>query len=450
MRHIIIGGVAAGMTAAMKIRRLDPKAEVTVYQQETEISYAGCGLPYYLGGLSRGGRDKMIVRQADVFRQEHRIEVFLSSQITEIDASAGRVTVHDHLSGRNFGDSYDRLLIATGAIPFIPPGLVTAAANVFSLRSLVDADQIKARLEQARPASAVLIGDGFINMEMAEAMLALGIKTTVISANAEVMPILDEEIAQNVGRHLEEKGIEVVHNFRAGSFAEEQGLAVSVLEDGGKGRQIAGDIFILAIGVRPNTALAQQGGIAIGPTRAIACNARMETNLPGIYTAGDCAETRHLLTGKPVWIPLGSTANKMGRIAGTNMAGETAEFQGIMGTFVAKICDIAVGRTGLSEKDALQEGIDFQKIVFEDVTGPGYYPGGGRVKYKLLFRQDNRKLLGLQAVGALALDKRIDVFSTALHQGMRVDELFDLDLAYAPPFNKPLDSLHVAAMLAAD
>ena len=450
MRHIIVGGVAAGMTAAMKIRRTDPQAEVVVYQQEEEVSYAGCGLPYYLGGLSRGGRPGMIARQADVFRQEHRIQVFLGTEVTEIQSAAGRILVEDHLSGKRFGDSYDRLLLATGARPFIPPGLVTEAVNVFSLRSLPDADKIKQYLETKRPERAVLIGDGFINMEMAEAMLALGIATTVVSANPVVMPILDKELGQRVDDHLRAKGVQVVHDFRAEGFRLAGQQAVGVMEGQGEGREITGDIFILAIGVRPHTALAEAAGVTLGPTRAIASNSRMETNLPGIYAAGDCAQAIHQLMQEPVWIPLGSTANKMGRIAGINMAGGEATFAGIMGTFIAKIGDIAVGRTGIGEKEAQAHQLPYAKLLWEDATGPGYYPASGRAFYKLLYRRDNRRLLGLQAAGALAIDKRVDVASTALWAGMTVDQLFELDLAYAPPFNKPLDSLHVAAMLAAD
>ena len=446
MRFIIIGGVAAGMSAAMKIRRELPEAEIVVYQKEAEVSYAGCGLPYFLSGLAPK-RESMIARKAEVFRNEHKIELYTEHEVTSIKSAEKRIEGSNLRTKALFTDRYDRLLIATGASPLVPPFLkVDDVPNYFVLRSITDADRIKEYLASNKIEKAVLIGDGFIAMEMAETMVELGIKCTVVAGSKTVMRNMDADMGMLVEAHLEDKGVEIIKGYMADGVVKESGKVVAVKSSGKN--DIQGDFFLLSIGVKPNSRLAEACGIKLSAAGAIEVDEKMRTNIPDIYAAGDCIAVKHMITGKPVWIPLGSTANKTGKVAGTNMAGGNNVFAGVLGTFIAKVCDIAVGKTGIGEAEARELGITYSKIVFTDRSNASYYPNSRKVNYKVLFDPGSRKLLGLQAVGGNGVDKRIDVFATAMFGNITIDELYDIDLSYAPPFNKPLDSMHIASNLA--
>lgn len=446
MRFIIIGGVAAGMSAAMKLRRDMPDAEIVVYQKEEVVSYGACGLPYYLGG-EVASRDKLIIRTAEEFREKSRISLYTGHEVTKISPENRKVFGVRLEDGFAFSDYYDKLLIATGASPVMPEMPGSHAKNIFKLRSITDADAIYNYMMLNPVRKAVIIGDGLIAMEMAEAFLNRNIECTVISANPVIMKMFDPEIGQIAEKHLEEKGVKLFHDYMVDGFVvNEAGNATAASAQGKENAD--GDLFLVSIGIKPNTAFAAQAGLKTGIAGALVTDEFMKTSDEHIFAAGDCAQTTNMITKQPAWLPLGSTANKMGRVAALNMLGKQVSFKGIAGTSVAKICDITVGKCGLSEFEAKNMGLEYAVVEIEDPARPGYYHYVGKNHYKLLYEPKTGKLLGLQAVGKLGIDKRIDVFSTAAYAGLKVEDLFDLDLAYSPPYNKPIDSLHVMSMQA--
>ena len=446
MRFIIIGGVAAGMSAAMKLRRDMPDAEIVVYQKEDIVSYGACGLPYYLGG-EIASRDNLIVRTAEEFREKSRINLFTGHEVTRIAPESCKVFGQRLNDGFAFSDYYDKLLIATGAGPIMPDLSGITSDNVFKLRSITDGDEIHDYMLLHPVKRAVIIGDGLISMEMAEAFVNKNIACTIISAGPVVTKIFDPDMGMLIEQHLQEKGVDIVHDYMVDSFdTEGSGKATSAVSREKQG--VEGDMFLVSIGIRPNTGFAVEAGLRMGIAGSIKTDEFMRTSDANIYAAGDCAETTNMVTGQRAWIPLGSTANKMGRIAALNMLGIPTQFKGVAGTSIAKICDITVGKCGISEDEAKKQGIAYAKIEIDDAARPGYYHNVGKNHYKLLYDPKTGKLLGLQIIGKFGVDKRIDVFATAVCAGMTVDQLFDIDLAYAPPYNKPLDSLHILSMQA--
>lgn len=446
MRFIIIGGVAAGMSAAMKLRRDMPDAEIVVYQKEDVVSYGACGLPYYLGGDILI-RDKLIIRTAEEFREKSRISLHTGHEVTRIAPESRRVFGRRLQDGFAFSDYYDKLLIASGASPIMPalPGVTNK--NVFKLRSITDADSIHDYMMLHAVRKAVIIGDGLISMEMAEAFTKQNIECTVLSAGSVIMKMFDPEIGMLIEKHLLEKGVGIVHNYMVDRFmSDESGNAVAAVSQDKPGVQ--GDLFLISIGIRPNTGFAVQAGLETGIKETLKIDEFLRTSDEHIYAAGDCAETFNMVTGLPAWIPLGSTANKMGRVAALNMLGKPTPFKGVAGTSIAKICDITVGKCGIGEEEAKKLGLAYAKVEIDDAARPGYYYYAGKNHYKMLYDPKIGKLLGLQVIGKIGVDKRIDVFATAVYAGLRVDQLFDIDLAYAPPYNKPIDSLHILSMQA--
>jgi len=446
-RLVVIGGCAAGMSAASKARRLNPDLEIVVYEKTGFVSYGSCGLPYYVSGLI-DDHNTLVVRTPAQFAKRD-IEVHLHHEVTEVDTEDRRVRVTNLLKdgGGSRYESYDKLLIATGGRPALLPAFsLDDLSGVFAMRAVEDGVATRDFVQRERPRHAVTIGAGYIGVEMAESFHELGLETAVIGRPPQVLKRFDADMAQLVQDELENKGIRL-------SLGDE----VKALEGDAQGRvrrvvsskdTFEADLVLLAMGVQPNAALAETAGVALGKTGAIATDSQMRTNLPDVFAAGDCAEAYHRITGRGAYIPLGTTANKQGRVAGTNLGGGHAEFEGIVGTAITKVLDVYAAFTGLSEKEARALGYAVQSTTIKAGSRAHYYPGGRPMHVKLVVEEGSGRLLGGQIVGDEGAGPRIDVLATALHKGMTVEELSRLDLAYVPPIAPVWDPLLVAANVA--
>lgn len=446
-RYLIVGGVAAGTSAAAKARRCDEKAEILLFEKGPHISYAGCGLPYYLGRVIPE-REKLLVISPEVFQVRNNVQLFLNHEATALRPQEKVLIVRDLVHGQERAYSYDKLVLATGALPIIPPLPGRELNHVYTLRNVTDMDWIDRCLVQLQPRRAVVIGGGLIGLEMVEAFLACGLEVTLVEKLPQVLPPFDPEMAALVEKHLRDKGVRLLLGDGVGRFTGENGVLRAVETE--KGEILPADIALLAIGIRPNVQLAAEAGLAIGSTRAIAVNEFLQTSDPNIYAAGDCSESVHLVTGKTIWMPLGSVANKQGRIAGANMAGRQEVFKGVLGTTIVKICDLAVAKTGLNEREAQAEGFDVATAYLHPDDHAHYFPGAFPVRLKMVVDRSDGRLLGAQAIGIDGVDKRIDVLATALYNRMSAEELFQLDLAYAPPFAPAKDPVNVAGAMVQD
>jgi len=437
MRIVIIGAVAAGTSAAAKARRNNEEAEIKIYDMDSDISYSGCGLPYYIG-TEVEHRAELVPRDAAFFKKKYNVDIFVRHRVLEIDPAAKLLTVENMSTGKVFHDSYDKLVISTGAMPVIPPIEGVDRDNVFTLRNVASADKIRNFIINQSPATALIVGTGFIGIELAENLTARGIQVTMVETADHVMASLDREIAVYLEKHLKEKGVRLFLNDSVVKLGDK-----AVLKSG---RTVDADLVILSAGVRPNTELAVKAGIVIGTTGAIAVNKKMQTSFEDIYACGDCAESYSLITGKPIYRPLGSTANKTGRIVGEQITGNSLEFRGILGTGIFKAFDLTVAQTGLSESEALAEGYDVVTCYNMKYDKPEYMHGQ-EMLIKAVADKNSGKLLGAQIVGKAGVDKRIDVFATAISFGAKAEDLFHLDLAYAPPFSTAKDPVIYTGMI---
>ncbi len=439
---IIIGGVAAGMKAAAKARREFPAMKITVVTDEPYISYAGCGMPYFIGDIIKDSK-KLILREPLYFKNMHNITVLTRHQATAIHTRTKQVQVKDLEKNSDLTLGYDKLIIATGAQPIVPPLPGVSLGNIFTLRTVNDALKIKACVDSGRVKNAVIVGGGLIGMEMAENLTLRGIKVSVIELLDQILPPLDKDMALLVQKHVMEKGVAVITSDGVKSFEGNSHGAVTTVITGRQ--QLPADMVILSIGIRPNTKLALDAGIEICASRAIKVNDRMETNVPDVYAVGDCAESVHLVTGKPAWIPLGSTAAKMGRVAAINVTGGNDTFQGVLGTLIVKVFELNVGKVGLSEREAMKEGFEVESAIVPAGDKSHYYTETKDILIKLIADKTTKKLLGAEIVGEGVVDKRIDIIATALTFGATVDQISKLDLAYAPPYAMSMDAIIVAA-----
>lgn len=439
-RLVIIGGVAAGMKAAAKARRESSTMKITVVTDEQYISYASCGMPYFIGNIIKDSK-KLLVREPAYFKNMHNIDVFIRHRATAIDTKSKQVRVKDLENEKDLVFDYDKLIIATGAQPIVPPLPGISLGNIFTLRTVDDALKIRSFVDRGNVKNAVIVGGGLIGLEVAENLVLRGIKVAVVELLGQILPPLDKDMSLIVHNHLKEKGVEVITSDGVKSF-EGNGAVTKVVT--GK-RQLPADMVILSVGIKPNTKLAQEAGIEIGPTRAIKVNELMETNVPGVYAIGDCAENIHLVTGKPAWIALATTASKMGRVAAINAAGGTDTFKGVLGTLIVKVFDLNVGKVGFSEQEAIKAGFKIETAIVPAQDIAHYYPGARFIITKLIADVTTRKLLGAEIVGEGIVDKRIDVIATALTFGATVDQISKLDLAYAPPYATVMDAVIVAA-----
>lgn len=445
MKLVIIGSVAAGTSVAAKARRNNEDAQITIYDRDYDISYSGCGIPYYVGGEVES-RDDLTPRDAAFFKKRYQLDVLTRHNVTAIDKDAQTLTVENLETGETFTDTYDRLVLATGASSIIPPIPGVDSDNVFPIRNIQNAEATRNFVDATNPKHATIIGAGFIGLEMAEQLKLRGVDVTVIERIPQVMPPLDKDMACRVEEHLEKNGIELLLGETVTELVGEGHVERVVTESS---KTIDTDLVILSVGVRPNTELAKSIGVTIGETGAIAINERMETNVENVYAAGDVAESFSLVTGKPIWRPLGSTANKMGRALGDLLTGGDLEHRGILGTGIFKVFGLAVAQTGLSEREARELGYDVEVLHNTKPDKPAYM-GGKDLTIKAIGDRATRQLLGVQIVGFEGVDKRIDVFVTAMTFKAKVDDLFHLDLAYAPPFSTTKDPVMYTGMVLAN
>ena len=438
MRIVIIGAVAAGTSAAAKARRNSEDAEIVIYEKDSFISYSGCGMPYYIGDEVESA-DQLTPRDPAFFKSKYNVDIYILHEVLSISPDAKSITVKNLITGDVFTDHYDKLVIATGARATIPPIKGADSQHVFTLRNIGDMNRIKAFIDTTNPQSAAIIGTGFIGLEVCENLKGLGMEVTLLEKLPQVMPGLDADMAIYVQDHIAKNGISVL----TGVSAIEITAGSVVLSDG---REIKADMVLVSAGVRPNTELAAAAGIELGVAGAIRVNTRMQTSLPDIYACGDCTEQYHVVTGKPIYRPLGSTANKTGRIAGDSMTGGSLEFRGVLGTGIFKIFDMTVAQTGLSEREARELGYDIAVCHNIKPNRPEYMRGKEMV-IKGIADKETGRLLGTQIVGYEGVDKRIDVFVTAITFKAKVGDPFHLDLAYAPPFSTTKDPVMYTGMI---
>jgi len=449
MKVVIIGGVAAGPKVGSKVARLFPEAEVTMIEKGEFLSYAGCGLPYYMSGVVKEQKELMctplgVVRDAVFFRKMKNIRVFNRTEAIKIDRENKSVTVKDLRSQKESVIPYDKLVLATGADPVIPPFKGKELKNVFTLHGVEDAEGMKTVFARGGAKDVVIVGGGLIGVETAEAFSHVGSRVTIVEMLPQILPMLDEDMAYFVRKHLETKGVKVRTETTVKSICG-NGVVSYVETDKGN---ISSDIVILAVGVRPNVHLAKEAGIETGKRGGIKVNAEMQTNDPDIYAAGDCVESWNIITGKPAYVPLGSTANKQGRVAAVNVCGGNEKFPGILGTAVCKVFDFTVARTGLSVREARDEGFDVVTVLSPAPDKAHFYPTAKIIMMKLVVDKKSRRLLGIQAIGPGDASKRVDVAATALSAKMTVDDISNLDLAYAPPYAPAMDNIITAANIA--
>ncbi len=438
MRIVIIGAVAAGTSAAAKARRNTEDAQIVIYEKGSYISYSGCGMPYYLGGEIPSA-DELTPRSPAFFKAKYNVDIHTLHEVLSIDPAEKTLDVRNLSTGEMFVDRYDKLILATGARAVLPPIQGSDLAHVFTLRNIGDMHRIKTFIDARPPKSAVIIGTGFIGLEVCENLKKLGMQVTLLEKLPQVTPGLDSDMAVYVQAHLKKHGVPVLTGVTASEIKEK----CVVLSDG---REIGADMVLLSTGVRPNSELAAIAGIALGVAGAIRVNTKMQTNLPDIYACGDCSEQFHVVTQKPVYRPLGSTANKTGRIAGDSITGGALEFRGILGTGIFRIFDMTVAQTGLSQREATEQGYD-AAVCHNIKPDKPEYMGGREMVIKGIADKATGRLLGAQIVGFDGVDKRIDVFATAITLKAKAEDLFHLDLAYAPPFSTTKDPVMYTGMI---
>lgn len=442
MRIVIIGAVAAGTSAAAKARRNDEDAEIIMFDKDYDISYSACGMPYYIGE-EISEKKSLTPRDTEFFRKKYNVNIFIKHEVTSINSESKSITVRNLEDKNVFEEHYDKLIIATGARPFIPNIEGIDKENVFSLRNIAQAERIKNYIEVNKPKDAVVVGTGFIGMEMAENLKSLGIKVTLVEKLNQAVPTFDSDMAAYVEDYVRSNDIELILNDSVISFKGEKRVNEVMLKSR---RGIKTDMVIMAAGVVPNSELAIKAGIEVGSSKAIKVNTKMETNIKDIYACGDCAESFLLITNRSIYRPLGSTANKTGRIAGDQVTGGNLEHRGILGTSIFKIFDMAAAQTGLNEREALNQGYEVSVCHNIKPDKPEYYHGKEMV-IKALADKETGKLLGVQIVGYTGVDKRIDVFAAAITFGAKAEDLFHLDLAYAPPFSTTKDPVIYTGMI---
>ncbi len=449
MKIVIIGGVAAGPKTASKVIRLMPDAEVTVVEKGKLLSYAGCGLPYYVSGVVTEQKELLatpvgVVRDPVFFRKVKNVRVLNETEALRVDRAGKRVQVRALADGRESWLEYDKLVLATGGTPVVPPIPRVDLDGIFSLHGVHDAEGIRAVLAQGKAQDVVIVGGGLIGVETTEALVEAGCRVTIVEMLPQVLSMLDWEMARLVEKHMESKGVKVLTGSKVLSF-EGEGHVRAVVTDQGT---LPADMVVLAVGVRPNVKLAQEAGLKIGATGAIKVDDHMRTSDPNVYAAGDCVETVDLVTGKPCFVPLGSTANKQGRVAATNICGGDDVFPGVLGSTVCKVFDFCVARTGLTETAARQLGYEVTTAMAPGPDRAHYMPSAAPLLLKLVVDGKTRRLLGVEAVGPGTGDKRIDVGAMTITAGMTVDQLANADLCYAPPYAPAMDNIITAANVA--
>ena len=443
MKVVIIGGVAGGATAAARIRRLNEQAEIVVFERSGYMSYANCGLPYYVGDVI-DDPEKLTLQTPKSFYDRFRVTVKVRHEVRAIHPDRKTVSVINLETGEEFEDTYDKLLLSPGAKPMLPrlPGV--NLRNVFTLRTVEDTLRIKNFIRNNQPKSVVLAGGGFISLELAENLKRLGMEVTIVQRSKQLMKPFDPDMAAFIHNEMRKNGVRLAFGHTVEGFEEKNGGVDVLLKDK---QPLHADMAVLAIGVTPDTALAKEAGLKLGVRGSIAVNDRMETSLPDIYAVGDAVQVKHFVTGQDTLISLAGPANKQGRIAADNICGGDSRYVGSQGSSVIKVFGMTAAVTGVNETNAEMAGLDVDTVVLSPMSHAGYYPGGKLMAMKVVFEKETYRLLGAQIVGYEGVDKRIDVLAVAVRAGMKATALKELDLAYAPPYSSAKDPVNMAGFM---
>lgn len=443
MKVVIVGGVAGGATAAARIRRLDEMAEITVFERSGYVSYANCGLPYYIGGIIEDSRE-LTLQTPESFLERFRIEMKVRHEVMAIHPDRKTVSVKNLENGQEFEEKYDKLLLSPGAVPTKPRLSGMELESVFTLRTVEDTLRIREYIDKNKPKSAVLAGGGFIGLELAENLRELGMDVTIVQQPKQLMNPFDPDMAAFIHGTVRKHGINLALGHTVEGFVKkEKGIEVLLAEE----ESLHADLVILAIGVTPDTHLAKEAGIELGIRGSIVVNDRMETSIPDIYAVGDAVQIKNYVTGQDALISLAGPANKQGRIAADNICGGSSHYQGSLGSSVIKVFDLTAAVTGINEKTAKQKNMNIDSVVLSPMSHAGYYPGGKVMIMKVIFEKETYRLLGAQIVGYEGVDKRLDVMAAAIQAGIKASDLKDLDLAYAPPYSSAKDPVNMAGFM---
>ena len=443
---IIIGGVAGGATAAARARRLDENAEIIMFERGEYISFANCGLPYYVSGRIQE-RESLLVTTAQAMRDRYRVDVRTRQEVKAIHRDRKTVEVHDIEQNSTYEERYDKIILSPGAEPVRPPLPGIDLEGIFTIRNIPDIDRVKAVLDNHKPESAVVVGGGFIGLEMAENLTHIGIKTTIVEMLDQVMPPLDPEMAAYAQAHLKDQGVELVLGDGVQSFRRKSDTLTVTTSSG---REIDCGLVVLSIGVRPESGLAKAAGLELGERGHIKVDASLRTTDPDIFAVGDAVEVTDRVTGMPTATALAGPANKQARIAADNALGRRSIFKGTLGTAVVKVFQLTVASTGASEKTLKRLGRPYLACYTHAGSHASYYPGATNTSIKLLFAPNDGRILGAQIVGRVGVDKRIDVLATAIHGNMTVFDLEELELSYAPPYGAAKDPINMIGFVAAN
>lgn len=443
MKVVIVGGVAGGATAAARIRRLDEKAEIVVFERSGYISYANCGLPYYIGDVITDS-EELTLQTPQSFFSRFRIHMKVHHEVTAIHPEQKYVTVKNLENGEEFEEAYDKLILSPGAKPAQPRLPGTGLEKLFTLRTVEDTFRIKEYISQNHPKSAVLAGGGFIGLELAENLRELGMDVTIVQRPKQLMRPFDADMASFIHNEMRKHGVKLALGYTVEGFVEKDGGIDVLLKDE---EPLHGDMVVLAIGVVPDTQLAKEAGLELGIKGSIVVNERMETSIPDIYAAGDAVQVKHYVTGEDALISLAGPANKQGRIIADNICGGNSRYPGSQGSSVIKVFDMTAAVTGVNEINARKAGLDTDTVILSPMSHAGYYPGGKVMTMKVVFEKETYRLLGAQIVGYEGADKRIDVLAAAIHAGLKATQLKDLDLAYAPPYSSAKDPVNMAGFM---
>ena len=439
MKTIIVGGVAGGASAAARLRRLNENDEIIILERGDYISFANCGLPYFIGGEITD-KNMLTLQTPESFRKRFNIDVRVKSEAVKISPEAHTVTVRNADTGEEYEETFDKLILSQGAEPIRPNIGGIELPHVFTLRNIPDTMRIKGFIDGSKPRKAVVVGGGYIGVEMAENLIKAGLEVSIVELADHLIAPLDADMAADVHRYIRSKGIKLFLNNGVTEITDKK----VILQNG----SIEADMVIMSVGVRPETSLAKECGIALNSRGSIIVNSHMETNYPDIYAVGDAVEVKDFVTGKPAFIPLAGPANKQGRIAADNISGLSSEYKGTQGSAVLKLFNMTVATTGLNEKRAAAEGIDYDKTFTYSASHASYYPNATNMSVKILWDKNTKKLLGAQIVGFDGVDKRMDVLAAAIRFGAEVTDLKDLELCYAPPFGSAKDPVNMAGYVA--
>lgn len=444
MKVLIVGGVAGGASAAARLRRLDEKAQIVMFERGEYISFANCGLPYYVGGTIKK-RSALLVQTPKAMHKRFNIDVRIHSEVIGVYPASKEVEVKDLQTGTTYRESYDYLVLAPGAAPFVPPIPGIELEHVFTVRNVPDSDMIKQYIEAERPATAVVVGAGFIGLEMAEVLAEMGIGVHVVEASPQVMGALDREMAAIVHQYIRKKGIQLHLNSQLAAIEGTARVSAVRLADGST---IEAQMVVLGIGVRPETGLAKQAGLALGSTGGILVDEYLRTSDPYIYAAGDAIQVKDIVTGRDALVPMASPANRQGRTVADNICGRAIKYRGAQGTGICRIIDLVIATTGANSRILQSQNIPHQTCLIHPFPHATYYPGSVQMTLKILFAPETGKLLGAQIVGYEGVDKRIDVLAAAIRFGLTVFDLQELELAYAPPFSSAKDPVNMVGYAA--